>query len=287
MAWAYGMAVSVLFLALWGRAVVIDTDALAESLSPLAGSSAVVDVVGDWMAEEMVDSGADPGLVQPAIDYYFQSSSVGHTLDQFAVEVVGAAASSDPDGAAIDMAGLLGPAVPDLAVGLVDLGYPVTEGEVADVVRGLDPLVIRQPGTDAIVGPNSPTAARLGTAALLALLSLLALGYGYVTLSEDRVGAVRSLLNRIAVGGLSFALFLRLGAWVLDPEGGRAPVPETLSSVAGSKWAVPLQVAVVAALIAGAIYLTRRWIRRRGGLPLPGGRSTPRRERSESISGSR
>lgn len=284
--WAFGMAVSILFLALWGRAVVTDTEALAESLSPLTGSSVVIDLVGDWMADEMVESGADAEVVEPAIGYFFESSSTGDTLDQFATEVVHAAASTDPGGTSIDMAALIDPAVPEVTMGLVELGYPVTESGVAEVVQQLDPLVIRQPGSEAMVGPASPTAARLGIAALLAVLALVAFGGFFVALSEDRLTAVRSLLTRVAVGGLSFAVFLRVGSWVLDPSGGRAPVRESLSALAGSKWAVPLEVAAVAAVIAGALYFGRKMFRRVGGIPSPGGRSRQSPERRKSLSGS-
>jgi hypothetical protein len=284
--WAFGMAVSILFLALWGRAVVADTDSLSDSLSPLARSGVVTDFVADWMAEELTESGADPATVRPTVDFFFESSTVGDTVDQLVGEVVYAAAASSPEGSRIDMAALIGPTVPELTSGLAGMGYPVAESQVADVVAGLDPLIIRQPGSDAMVGPNSPTAARLGTAALLSVLGIIVFGLGVVNLSEDRVGAVRGLATRVAVGGLSFAVFLRLGSWVLDPSGGRAPVRSTLSELAGSKWMVPLEVAIVAGAIAGAIYVGRRWLRRRAGSLRPGVQSTQPREREQSRSGS-
>ena len=285
LAWAFGMAVSILFLALWGRAVVVDTDSLAESLAPLAESDFVRDYLADWMAEEMIDSGADPSIVEPTVANLFESSSVGEALDQLVGEVVRAAGAVDPAGSRIDMAGLFSPTVPELTLVLSGLGYPVTEAEVSDVVSELDPLVVGQPGSEAIVGPNSPTAARLGTAALLASLGIIGFGLAVVALSEDRVAEVRSLLNRIAVGGFSFAVFLRLGSWVLDPSRGRAPVRTTMSSLAGSKWVVPLQVALVAAAVAAAIYVGRRWLRRREAFPSPDERSTPQLEQSQSTPG--
>lgn len=285
--WAFGMAVSILLLSLWGRAVIVDTDRLAESLTPLAGASIVKDFVGDWMVDEMVDSGIGRSVAEPTIDRYLESSGVGNALDQLVNESVHAAASPDPDGAAIDMAGLFSPAVPEFTQALNVAGHPATESEVANVVAQFDPLVIRPPGSEPAFGPNSTTASRLGTAALLALLALIGLGLAFVSLSEDRVGALRSLMSRVAIGGVSFAVFLRVGSWVLDPEGGRAPVEKTMSELARSEWIVPLQVAAVAALVAGAIYVGRRWFRPEEESRSPDEQPTPRAERPRSLSGRR
>ena len=258
------MSLSVLLLALWGRSVVVDSDTLAESLSPLSESSLVSQYLTTWMTEELVGSGVEPDRVMPTVEYILGSSAVGATLDQFVVEVVEAAASMDPNGSSVEMAALVSPAIPDISVGLAALGEPVTEPEVAEIVTTLDPLVIREPGDRPLVGHGSATVARLGTAALLAVLALTIFGYGFVTLSEDRLGALRELANRVALGGISFAIFLRLGSWVLDPRGGRAPVQATLSALAGSKWSVPLQMALVGGVLAGVFYLVRRQLRRRG-----------------------
>ncbi|HET8740731.1 MAG TPA: hypothetical protein VFO17_13490 [Acidimicrobiia bacterium] len=264
LAWLFGVSLSVLLLALWGRSVVADSDTLAESLSPLSESSLVSQYLTTWMTEELVGSGVEPDRVMPTVEYILGSSAVGATLDQFVVEVVEAAASMDPNGSSVEMAALVSPAIPDISVGLAALGEPVTEPEVAEIVTTLDPLVIREPGDRPLVGHGSATVARLGTAALLAVLALTIFGYGFVTLSEDRLGALRELANRVALGGISFAIFLRLGSWVLDPRGGRAPVQATLSALAGSKWSVPLQMALVGGVLAGVFYLVRRQLRRRG-----------------------
>jgi hypothetical protein len=285
--WAFGMSVTILLFSLWGRAVVIDTDTLAESLSPLAGTSIVSDMLGEWMADEMVEAGADPDLVEPTIDYYFQSSGVGDALDQLVVEMVYAAGSTGPEAATIDMAALVRPSVPELALGLSQMGYEMSQEEVAAIVAQFDPLVIRQPGADPIIGPSSPTASRLGTAALLALIAMIAFGAGFAFMSEDRIWAVKSLLTRVAVGGLSFAVFLRVGSWVLDPAGGRAPVQRTISELARSKWLVPLEVALVAAVAAGGIYFWRRRVRLEEVIQSPDGSPTPQPEQQQSLSGRR
>jgi hypothetical protein len=282
--WAFGISLSILFISLWGRAVVVDTDALGESLAPLSGSQTVSDFVAGWMADEMVDSGVDPEMVEPTVDRFMGSSGLGDTLDRLVVEVVQAAASTDPGGSSIDMRAMVAPAVPEMVAGLSDLGFPVSEDSVTETVTGFDPLVIREPGSSAIVGSGSRAASRLGTASALAAVAMVGLGGGVVAMSGDRVTGLRGLLNRVAIGGLSFALLLRLGSWIADPGGGRAPVPETLSNLVGSKWIVPLQVATLAGLVTGAIYVTRRLLKRRGASPSRDEPPIPREERQESLS---
>jgi hypothetical protein len=282
--WAFGMAVTILFIALWGRAVVADTEALGESLSPLATSQAVIDSFAEWMADQMVEEGVDPALIEPTIDHFVESSRVTSTLELLIAEVVDAAGTPSLDGATVNMQRLLTPAVPEVTAGLAGLGVPIAEAELQAIVDDLDPMGIREPGSAAIVGPESATATRLGTASVLAVLAMGLFGYLIVSLSEDRVTAVRTLLTRVAVGGVGFAILLRVGSWVLDPGGGRAPVPDTLSLIARSKWMLPFQMAVAAGVVAGLIYAVRRIIRRAGVPPSADEPATLQPERELSLS---
>lgn len=262
--WAFGFSVTILFIALWGRAVVIDTETLAESLAPLGDTAVVGGVVADWMTDELVDSGYPEDVVEPAVDLVLDSSATASAIDTFVAEVVIAAASSDPNGSEVDVASLLLPAVPDVTRGLAEMDLAVNQSDVAAIVAELDPIVITETGSAALVGPESAAAARLGTAAILALLSMVLFGYATVAFSEDRIAAVRGLFSRVAIGGLGFAILLLVGSWITDPNGGRAPIPETISAVASSKWLVPMQIGTAAALVAGSIYVGRRWLRRVG-----------------------
>lgn len=285
--WAFGFSVTILFIALWGRAVVVDTDTLGESLQPLSGSSVVVDLFAGWMADELVESGHDSDVVDPAVAYMLETSATADALDRFVVDIVDAASSTDPAGSAVDMSGLLAPTVPEVTAGLNGMGIAAESADVASVVAGLDPIVIREPGATPIVGPASPAAARLGTAALLAALGMVCFGYFAVVSSEDRIAAVRSLFSRVAVGGFGFALLLLIGSWITDPDGGRAPVSETVSGIAGSKWLLPVQIAVVATMVAGSIYVARRWLRPEEASRSTDEPPTPPEERELSLSGSR
>lgn len=286
-AWAFGFSLTILFIALWGRAVVIDSEALAESLAPLADSALVGDIVADWMTEELVDSGYSPEVADPAVSFALESSATAAAMDGLVADVVRAAASSDPSGSSVDVASLLAPAVPEVTTSLADMGLATTQSDVRLIVSGLDPMVIREPGSPALVGPESPAASRLGTAALLAIVGIASFGYATVASSEDRIAAVRELFTRVAVGGLGFAILLLVGSWITDPRGGRAPVPETISHIASSKWTVPLQVGLAAATVAVSIYVGRRLLRRGEASRSRDGSPIPREARDRSRSGSR
>lgn len=261
-AWAFGLSVTVLLIAVWGRAVVVDTETLGMSLRPLSYSDLVSGVLEDWLEDELAESGYDPAAVDPAVDVIVGSVTASDVLEGFVEEVVTAAASPDPAGSSVDVATLLWPTVPDVTLGLRSLGMPVDQTQVADTIAQFDPLVIRGPGSAPVVGAASPAASRLGTAAALAVLSMVVFGYFTVVSSEDRVLAARGLFTRVAVGGLGFSVILLIGSWITDPRGGRAPIGETASMVAASKWMVPFQVGVAAAIVAVTIYLVRRGLRR-------------------------
>jgi hypothetical protein len=287
LAWAFGICLSILFVSLWGRAVVSDTATLGDSLAPMGGSELVAGVVTDWMAGELDESAVAPEIVDPTVRDVIDSPSVTRALGGVVGEMVNAAASADPDGSSVDMRSLIAPVIPEVTSDLVEMGYAVDDDEIRDVVESLDPLVIRHPGTPALVGPNSTTASRLGTASLVAAIGLLGFGIAVIYLSEDRIREMRGLLNRVALGGLSFAVFLRIGAWVADPRGGRAPVRESISNLANSKWVFPLQIGLVAGLIAGAVYVVRRYVRRAAVSLPPVEQPTPPPARPMSSSTSR
>lgn len=254
----FGFASTVLLVGIWGRAVVVDTDELAASLSPMAASDAVVDRFTTWMVDELGELGLDPVTADSATEHVLESPEVSLALSGLLSEVVEAAASSDPGGSTVDAAAVFAPAVPGITARLNEVGVPATEDQVSSAVADLDPIVVRRPQDAPIVGPDSEVASRLGTAAALGVIAMLISGAAYVAVSLDRRKAFRSLLNRFALGALSFALFLRIGSWILDPGGGRAPLMESLGLIAASKWLVPLAIGLVAGCVALVFFVFRR-----------------------------
>lgn len=274
--WVFGLSVSVFLIAMWGRAMVVDTETLAESMSPLSGAAPVVDLVAGWLGEEMVDAGLDAAVVDSTVRGIMTTPAVSRSLDRLVVEVVLAAGSTQPGGAVVDVAGVLRPALPEITEAVsISAGGMVPPAKVAELIDGLDPLVVVRAGSRPQVGPASPIATRLGTAAVLALITMTLSGAVAARSAPDSVTEVRKLLSRLALGALSFAVLLRIGSWVLSPTGGRAPVTSALSELAGAKWLVPMSVALTAgAASLGIRYLKR--VRRAGAFPPSGESPTPR-----------
>jgi hypothetical protein len=249
----------------------VDTDQLTESLTPLAGSDLVAERFSTWLESELVETGVDGPTASVAADEVLEHPAVGPLLEDLVAEGIEAAASADPSGASVDVGGILRPSAGPIAAGLNDAGVPVSAGQVESALAELDPLVIRDPSDQPLVGSSSPLATTLGTAALLGVVFLLVSGWVYVVVSRDRTRAVRNLFTRFALGSLSFAVLLKIGGWIIDPEGGRAPVGKSLALVADSKWTVPMALGLSSLAAAGVVWLFRRKIR-------PEARSRSKRE---------
>jgi hypothetical protein len=256
-AWIFGIATSVLFVALWGRAVVVDTDELGDSLRPLSEAGEVANAFSEWMTTELVDSGVPAGVAEDATEAALVTTEVSIALEGLVVDVVEAAASDGVDGGSVDVAAAFQPTVPALTTSLQLSGVPVTENEVGQAVSGLAPIVIREPDQPAMVGQTSVLATRLGTAVLVAVVAMVVFGSLYVLAGPDRLQRLRTLLTRFALTGLSFAVLLRLGSWVLDPRGGRAPVSQSISLLAESKWLIPALFGLAGAIAAVFVWLVR------------------------------
>ena len=259
--WVFGLASTVLLVGIWGRAVVVDTNELADTLSPLAAGDMVSDRLATWLEAELVTAGVDGVGASVVADQVLAHSSVGPVLEQLVAEGVEAAASGDPSGGSVDVAAILIPASGQIATGLNEAGVPVSTERVEAALSQLDPIVIRDPSDQPFVGASSPLAANLGTAAMLGALLMLCAGAAYVAMSRDRMRAFRALLTRFALGALSFAVLLRIGSWLVDPEGGRAPFRESFALLANSKWMVPLTIGLVAMAVAIVFRVFRRRVR--------------------------
>ena len=251
----------------------------------MAESSAVVELLTGWLEDELVAADVSPITSEMIVEEVTTGSSMAAALQQFTGEFVVAAANPSPRASVVDVSSLLAPAVPEIDAALDAAGIPASESRIGDVVADLDPLVVRGRGFEPYVGPQSTAAGRLGTAAVLALSLMGLTGWISVASSEDRLGQARGLLNRVALGALSFAVLLKVGSWLLDPRGGRAPISESASLLADSKWVFVMSLGLVAAAGAAAVRVVRRYLRRKAVSQPPDESPRPRRERRPIRSG--
>jgi len=269
--WAFGLGVTVLFVSVWGHAVVADSAGLGHALAPLSQTTNVGSQFTDWLDSELTDAGVQSDAAAVAAQSVLDEGVVDDVLNDLVVEVIAAAAEGGPEGSSVDLSLILAPAVSDITASLKASGVPASEALVAEVVASLEPIVIRAQGVAPAVGPASPVAARLSAASVLALVVIAFAGSMVVRVSEDRMSAIRGLLVRVALSGLSFGLMLRLGSWILDPSGGRAPVSQTLSNLAGFKWLVPVGIGALAAGVSGISWMFRTKVKQTEVNPLSSG----------------
>lgn len=263
--WFYGVAISVTLVSIWGRAVVVDTNLMAQAAADASSSALVADQVERWLAEELADvPGIDRGTALEVASDTVSDPTVVAPIETLVGDFVAAAAVPRGELAVVDVASALAPAVPAITASLAAQGLAVDEGTVASYVGSLDPIVVRDPDVAPAVGAGSSAARSLYLATVVGVVLALVSGATAVRLSEERRAMVRSLLTRLAVSALTFAIMFRLGAWVLDPGAGRAPVRTAVSRLAGAKLWLPVAVAVVAGVAAMALRRVRasdRWER--------------------------
>jgi hypothetical protein len=259
--WVFGLAATVLLGSIWGRAVVVDTGELADTLSPLAASELVAGRISAWLEAELTTAGLGETEAAQVAGRVLAHPGVGPVVEQLVAEGVEAAATGDPGRTSVDVAAILTPASGQITSGLNEAGVAVTDEQVVAALSRLDPVVVRDPADRPLIGAASPLATSLGTAAILGAGLMAISGTAYIAMSSDRLRALRSLVTRFALGALSFAVILRIGSWLVDPEGGRAPFRESVALLANSKWMVPLTIGLGAAGAALLLRISRRMLR--------------------------
>jgi hypothetical protein len=259
--WVFGLAATVLLGSIWGRAVVVDTGELADTLSPLAASELVAGRISAWLEAELTTAGLGETEAAQVAGRVLAHPGVGPVVEQLVAEGVEAAATGDLGSTSVDVAAILAPASGQITSGLNEAGVPVTDEQVVAALSRLDPIVVRDPADRPLIGAASPLATSLGTAAILGAGLMAISGTAYIAMSRDRLRALRSLVTRFALGALSFAVILRIGSWLVDPEGGRAPFRESVALLANSKWMVPLTIGLGAAGAALLLRISRRMLR--------------------------
>ncbi len=232
--WVFGIATSVLLVSLWGRAVTADDETLAAAAGAAAESDWLAERVAGWLAEEVAEHGALPEAKTAAVvESVWRRPETRAAVADLVGQAVEAGLAPPGTTVVIDPAASIRPLTDHIAAGLTAAGVTTTRQEVAAVIDEIDPVVaVAEPGETA--GVVRRVRAVLTRALAVALVVMAIAAGAAFTLGPDRRVVMRSLVTRVALTALGFAVLFRAGAWALDPSGGGAPLPRGAALLLGS-----------------------------------------------------
>ena len=251
--WVFAISTTVLLVGIWGRSVTGDEATLQASAEAVLETEVVTDRVGEWLAEGLAAAdGVEAAGVAAAVEAVDEMPAAQRAVDDIVDQVVTAALAPPGSSPSIDVAGALGPVVPDLLRELEANGVATSTTEVEAALEVVDTLTLPvEPSSDS-GGVAREARAVLTKVIVVGLLGMLVGGLVAIAVSDDRWGRMRSLASRVAVSAFTFAILLQIGRWATDPEGGRSPLAAGGGVVMGSNWQVLLVVAAGGVAVAFA-----------------------------------
>lgn len=262
--WLFGLSTTVLLIGLWGRSVAVDEATLEASARAVLESELVNDRMTGWIGEAVAAAtDAAPDQIAAAVAEVASSEDFHRVLGDLVDQSVAAALAPPGTQVSIDVGRSVDALAPVVVEVLADEGVAVDREALLEAARVPDVVLVAD-GEPSGAGA-ARSAARVLTAVLVGGLgTLIVSGVGAVALARDRLRQVRSLAVRLAVSAFTFAIILRVGAWAVDPRGGRSPIRAGGSELLGSNGHVPLFVALVASAFVAVVtwLLLRRRTRR-------------------------
>jgi hypothetical protein len=261
--WAFGLATTTLLVGVWGRSVTNDATTLSESALAALDPDTVAGQIADWVAAE---AGSLPGIPASAtaaiIESVVASPPARLAIESVVVDIVDAATAPAGSETVLDVASAIEPLRPVVVASLEDAGVPASPADVDGFLRQIEGLVLTSAGRTAAGDTLSTARSTLTTVMLVGAAGLIAFAAMALRLSEERSHMLRSLANRLIVSSLTFALFLRIGAWAVDPRGGRSPFRESSAILLGSNIGAIMTIAAVGVAVSVVTSLGIRQVRR-------------------------
>jgi hypothetical protein len=253
--WVFGVCTTLLLAGLWGRAVTTDETTLDESAQAVLNSQIVNDRLEDWILGTVQTLGdLPPAEAQSVVQGVVGSPEMDHAVGILVDSTVAAALAPPDEPTDLDLQPAMEALEPAIDRALDAAGMPV---DAALITATLGDLSVSSGevtmASSTVVGAR----AALTRVVVVASLGLMIAGAVAVSLAENRVEQLRSLFWRLAVSGFTFSVFLRLGAWAVDPSGGRSPVAAGGSVILRSNLDIPLGIAFVAVTAATGFMLMR------------------------------
>lgn len=279
--WVFGLSTTLFLIGGWGRAVVVDEETVSQSVRTALESDSVADRVYSWLVDGLESAAGLAAFdVEAAVAEVRELPQADTVVTDLIDQIVGAVMAPPGSEPVIDIADTLRPVVPAFDAGLRAQGITVEDGAVDVALDQLDPVELETEEFVGLAAVAEEAEAALTTIVAITVAAMLMTGAAAIALSEDRVTMLRTLLIRVAVSGLSYAVIFRVGGWVLSPDGGRSPLLGSGGVVLRSNLHVFIVAALGAASLAAMTWALSR--RRRTACPAkvgkPGGDEEPTRE---------
>lgn len=260
--WAFGLATTTLLVGLWGRTVTADQPTLEATGRAALSGEVVADRIHNWLADAVATTAgrADPGINR-AVEAIAESPDAASAVDRLIEQIVQAALAEPGTRAAIEVGPVLEPLVPIVVSELSANGLDVPVDEVNRAIAGAATTILDTEESSTITGTAYRARAALTKVFVVGLAALLLFGSLAVALAEEHLTMIRSLAVRLAVSAVTFTIFLRVGAWAIDPKQGRSPLASGGSVLLASNHLVLVLVAAAAlcvALSSGVVIRRRR-----------------------------
>jgi hypothetical protein len=261
----------MVLIGLWGRSVAGDQVTLEASTRAVLESEIVNDRVTDWLEDAIGAaaqlSGDDVAEVVAAVD---GTPEMQASVDDVVDQAVAAALAPPGSVTVLDLSNAIESLAPVVAAALEERGVVSDADTVRAAAQEIPEIVLSADDTVTVGGTAREVRGILSKVVVIGLGAMLLFGIAAVLLNEDRVRQLRSLVIRIGVSAISFAIIIRIGAWAVDPAGGRSPIAAGGAVVLKSNGHIFAAVAVAAAVVAAAMSpVLRRRRRPRSTPPIP------------------
>jgi hypothetical protein len=247
----------------WGRSITNDTTTLSESALAALDPDTVARQIADWLAAE---AGTLPGVpestIAAVVEGVVASPPARLAIESLVVDIVDAAAAPAGSETVLDVASAIEPLRPVVVASLTDAGVPASPADVDGFLRQIEGLVLTSAQRTAASDTLSTARSTLTTVMLVGAAGLIVFGAMALRLADDRSRMLRSLANRLIVSSLTFALFLRIGAWAVDPRGGRSPLRESGAILLGSNIRAVMTIAAAGVVVSVFTSVGIRQVRR-------------------------
>ncbi len=259
--WLFGLFTSMLLIGLWGRSVAGDHVTLETSARAVLESQIVNDRVEDWLGDAVAAAAEmSPQDVAAVVATVEASPEMDVALEDIVDQAVAAALAPPGTDAQLDLSDAVETLTPVIASAMEERGVVTDADAVRSVAQGVPRIVLSSNDPATVGGAARQVRGWLTVVVVIASAGLALFGGLAVWLSPDRLRQLRVLAIRIGVSAFTYAIVFRLGAWAVDPAGGRSPVAAGGAVLLGSNGHVLAIVAVTAAIAATAMsmFLVRR-----------------------------